>query len=66
MSPIPTPKRPRLTAAVVAGLRQVSRECELNVDERLGCDQPIGNEDACYRAMEYLDALIAWYEATHP
>ena len=58
-------RRPRLTCAVIEGLYSVYADALVHLDVRVGCGEAKPN-DIEYRGIDYLDALIDWYEATHP
>jgi hypothetical protein len=48
----------------VEGLRRVYNDAEVMLDERVGCgDESLSSVE--YRGLEYLDALLDWYDSTH-
>jgi hypothetical protein len=60
-------RRPRLTRKVIVGLQSVYHDAWYALDERVGCNQEPGGEKSLeYDGLEYLEALIIWYDATHP
>lgn len=59
------PRRPRLTRNIIEALRSVAADAAVMLDERAGTSSAFTTDERAYDGLEYLDALCAWYDATH-
>jgi hypothetical protein len=60
------PRRPVLNRRIIEALSHVEWDAYYACEERAGNDAALPKDDLEWQGIEYLRALIAWYDATHP